>query len=1099
MTFINLHVHDAQGSLLDSIATVEQIANYAKENDQPAIALTNHNGMSSFVSFYKACAKNNVKPILGWEAYEVDNPLEKSDTKEYQQLRYHLVLLARNQTGLKNLFKIVTQGCTDFFYKKPRISIPWIKENNLGEGIICLSACQAGRLSRLLVANQQEEAEDFVRNLQYVFDYFVCELQSHATESQMLANQKIYEFVKKHDLPYVITTDAHMVREDQAETHSIFVQISEDREVGESYSGCFLQNEQDVYRILGNQFESEVIAHGIDETLHVASMIEPIDIGLNHGSVMPKINIQEGFTSNEDYLRHLVFKDFDVKFGHLSETEQQIRRERLETELPVLIASNFTDYFIMLYMLVQEANKRNIPRGYSRGSGANCLCLYMLGVTQIDSVRWDLDFSRFANLGRKSLADFDWDISKLRRKEFVEISEELFGKENVAPIATFNTLSTKVAVRDIGRVLNDKGIYGLPYTVRDEVSKMIPTIKIINESGEEEEKEVKLKEALFQNDKLKNIADQYPLWFKYVIELEGLPKSMGRHAAGTLITPNPVVEYCPLCHDKDDNLMVQLEMHSAMDDLGLVKMDYLGLETVDIVNNTLKLAGLTWQDVDINKINLDDKRVYNEVFKSGNTIGIFQMESAEAKSMCVEAEVDNIEDVVVINAANRPGTKESFPEYCFNKRNPDKVELLHDDLRSIFGKTHFVLLYQEQALQMFRYAGFPEEQVDNARRSIGKKQKDVMEKLHDQFCDGLRKKNWSKEQIETMWHLLLKQSEYSFNRGHSTAYSLMSYLTAYLKTYYPVEFMASCLTAKSDNLPKLSLFMNECKRLGIQILPPNINHSDKEFTPHRNEKSILFGLLGIKGIGGKLIDQILQERKNGDFKNFKDFETRIRPSVSQVVGLIKAGAIPCKDKKKYLLQYANTLVETKPYTPVSTLPSAKVLKEKWNLDCTKDDKENRLLKYNSLREQEFVRQQENKRKKFIQEFDEKYLQDEELWEYGTLSVFLTNNPFEETQHLLTPIDDVVENGKCVCVGVISDITKRTDRHDKQFAYLKIFSTFDILDLICWHSQYKEYQNIIKKGAKVAAMCKKTDDNRLIVEKLKTYDQWLMDIREKRKK
>lgn len=579
---------------------------------------------------------------------------------------------------------------------------------------------------------------------------------------------------------------------------------------------------------------------------------------------MPKINIENGYENHEEYLRYLVFKTFDEKFGHMSKEDQEIRRQRLETELPVLYAVDYTDYFIMLYMLAKEARKRKIPLGYSRGSGANCLCLFMLNVTQIDSVRWDLDFSRFANLGRKSMADFDWDISKRRRKEMVEISEELFGKENVAPIATFNTLSTKVAIRDIGKVLDEKDYSPyykqIPYKLRDEVAKMIPTIKTLNDLGEEEEKDVLLKDILNKNEKLKEVYKKFPLWFKYVMDVEGLPKSMGRHAAGTLITPTPVTDYCPLCYDSEKNIMIELEMHNAMDDLGLVKMDYLGLETLDIVDDTLKMADITWDDVDINHLNLEDKEVFEKVYKNGNTVGIFQMESAEGRRMCIEAKADNVEDVIVVNAANRPGTKESFPTYCQNKLNPKNVSVLHEDLRELFGKTHYILLYQEQALQLFRHAGFPEEQVDNARRAIGKKKKEVMEQLEVDFRAGLTQKGWNNEQLIEIWQLMLKQAEYCFNRGHAVAYGLLSYLTAYLKTHYTIYFMAALLTSKSDKVQKISIVINDCKRLGIKVSPPNVNKSDIEFTALPENNEILFGLLAVKGLGESIVDKIIENR-----------------------------------------------------------------------------------------------------------------------------------------------------------------------------------------------------------------------------------------------
>jgi DNA polymerase-3 subunit alpha len=1106
--FIHLHTHDAKGSLLDSIIKPEQLAEFAKANGQFAIANTNHGLMTSFVDFVKACKKNNIKSIIGCEIYEVDNMNEKSDSKEYQQPRYHLILLCKTQQGLQNLFKIVSMANTDGFYKKPRVSIDWIRENGLGEGLICLTACQAGRLSRYLTNDKSNEVYDFYNKLKNTFDYVSAEIQSHNSESQNFANKRIYEFAKDNNIPYVITTDAHMINKEQLDTHAIFVKISEDREVGESYIDCYLQTEEDVYNVLGKQFNKEIIKKGIEETVNIAEMIEDIDIGLNNGVVMPKISIQDGFKTNQEYLRYLVFKDFNKRFQHFSIDEQEIRRQRLEMELPILYALNFTDYFIMLYMLAEEANKRGIPRGYSRGSGANCLCLYMLGVTQIDSVRWELDFSRFANLGRKSVADFDCDISKRRRKEFIDISEDLFGKENVAPIATFNTLSTKVAIRDIGKVL-DEDVNGgyfqqIPYKVRDEVAKMIPTIKTMNDLGEEEEKDILLREVLFKNNKLREVYERYPLWFKYVMELEGLPKSMGRHAAGTLIAPNPVIDYCPLCYDSEDNIMVQLEMHSAMDDLGLTKMDYLGLDTVDVIDDTLKMAGLTWEDVNIDHLDLQDNKVYDEVYKKGYITGIFQMESAEARKMCIEAEVNNIEDVVVINAANRPGTKDNFPIYCKNKKFPNEIELLHEDLRNIFNKTQYVLLYQEQALQLFRYAGFPEEEVDNARRSIGKKLKDVMEKLSVKFKEGLINKGWNEKQINEMWDLILKQADYSFNRGHAVAYSLLSYLTAYLKTHYPLYFMTACLTAKSDNVPRLSVFINECHRMEIQVAPPNINLSGREFTAIKDKNKILFGLYAIKGIGDSVVDTIINNRRYETFIDFLQKTTNSgKIGKGVIIKLAKSGAFPTKNKRDFLLTYANMLFESEykeeTFEERKSFGSVKELKEVWGIDTeTIKDKQERLVLFNQKRKSKFeseetnrVFEKEDKRSQYLKDFEEKYLQDEYMWEFETLSMFITHNPLEKAYEQITPWDDVESGSKTVVICVIIDIKRKKDKNGNPFAYLDLYTPFGVLESTCWSSQFKHYNDLIKKGNSLAILGRK-NDGQFFVESIKTYEQWLDD-------
>lgn len=1095
-------MHSAQGSLLDSILTIEQMVKYAVDNKQPAIALSDHGTMHGFVDQVELCNKHGIKPIVACEIYEVDNYLEKQDTKENKQPRYHLLLIVKTQQGLKNLFKIVSEAATTGFYGKPRISISWIKENNLGEGIICLTACQAGRVSRYLEAEKYQEAEEYVNLLKSTFDYVSLEIQSHPTAQQLACNTLIFNFARYMKMPYVITTDAHMLSADQADSHSIFVEIGEGREAGETYLGCHLQNEKDVYKYLSNWNLDRVIQAGIDETIKIANMIDDnIDYGLGHGSITPVVDVPSEYESHEDYLHHLVFQTFDEKFGWMSKEDQEIRRERLERELPVINALDYTDYFIMLYMIAKEADKRGLPRGYSRGSGANCLCLFMLNVTQVDSVRWALDFSRFANMGRVgSLADFDWDISKRRRKEIIEITEELFGKENVAPIATFNTLSTKVAIKDIGKVLNEKEsspYFGqIPYSTRDEVAKMIPTVKTLSDLGEAEEKDVLLRELIGKNEKLDAIHKQFPMWFKYVMDLEGLPKSRGRHASATLITPHPVIEHMPLCLDNDKNVMAQLEMHAAMDKLGYCKMDYLGLENLDIIDDALKNAGLTWDNVNINHLNIDDKRVFDEVYNSGNTIGIFQFESAEARAMSIAAHVDNIEDVIAVNASNRPGTKNSFPDYCKNKLYPESINSIHKDLDNLFKTTHSILLYQEDALHLFAYAGFPEEKQDVARRAIGKKKKDVMESLYEEFKTGLIAKQWTEKQIQDVWTLLAKQAEYSFNRGHAVAYSLLSYLTAWLKVYYPVQFMTALLTAKSDRTEKLSAIINDCSRMGIQVLPPKINEAKQSFTGNPTKREILFGFGAVKGIGESVISKIIEHQP---YDSFDDYVTKVQDKTA-TIALIKANAFPTKDRMKLMQRYAKSLYAEKEYKPVSSLPTKAKLLLDWDIDTSnymigkKVDKEKVLSIYNKKRKEIFDAEQQQKYKAFMEDFRCKYAQDEFLWEFESLSMFITHNPLQEAYNLIgAEWDDVISGNKAVVPCVIVDIKRKKDKNNNQFAYLDLCINDRILEATIWSKQLKEYAELITKGSCICILGRKEDEH-LFVEKVKPYQVWLNKIK-----
>ena len=1096
---INLHVHDERGSLLDSILSVKDIVNFAKENNQEAIALTNHGTMYSYVDFYKECKKQKIKPIIGCEVYEVNDMLFKNDTKDNKQQRFHLILLAKNEKGLRNLFKIVSDGFLKGFYIKPRVDLDYIKNNNLGEGIICLTACMAGRLSKILDNKDNTYLpEEYIDKLKNIFDYVALEIQAHNYELQGVLNNKIVNIAQKTNTPYVVTSDAHMLTKDQIDTHSIFIEIGTDREVGEAYEGCYLQSESDVYENLETYLQNEIIKNAIKETHKISNMIEEIDIGIGKGNLMPKIKTPKSFNSNIEYFRSIINENFDKKFNFLSEKERDKRRKRIEMEIPILKELDYIDYFLMLLMLTEKAKERGIPLGYSRGSGANCLCLYVLGVTQIDSVRWGLDFSRFANLGRKSVADYDMDISKLRRREMVTISEELFGKEKVAPICTFNTLSTKVAIKDIGKVLDGRGIYNIPYSLRDEVAKAIPTIKTINDLGEEEEKEFLLKQVLqnSENEKLKSIYEKYPLWFKYVMELEGKPKSLGRHAAGTIIAPKDLLNYAPLCIDSDGNQMLQLEMHNAMDDLGLCKMDFLGLETLDTIDECLKLIGKSWEDFDINKMDLDDKNVLREIYANGNTIGVFQMESAEAVKLCIEAETDNINDVIAINAFNRPGTKNGFPTYVKNKKYPNEVKVLHEDLKKIFGETHYVLLYQEQALKMFRHAYFEESEVDNARRAIGKKDKEVMKSLKNKFREGLNKRDWSNYQIDEIWALMELQAEYSFNKGHSTAYGLLSYLTAYLKYYYPLEFMTACLNSKMGDTGRTGVLLNECDRLSIKVTPPNVNKSQEFYTPLKDKNQILYGLYPIKGVGEMASKFIIDNRP---YKNFNDFYKRIVEvdgspvNKTVVISLIKSGAIPCKSKNNMLLTYANKLFVEPKYKKVKTLPTKSKLLLEWNIDKDEFESKDVVLKlYNAMREEKFNKEKENKYKKHIQEFKDKYISNEEMYEFDTLSMFLTNNPLKKYSQYITSFDDIQDGSECVVLCSIVDVKRKKDKRNNTFAYLDLYSSSGILEGIAWSSSYSKYQSYIKKGNHIAILGTKKED-KLIIGEIKDIEKWLKDV------
>ena len=1056
MNYTSLHLHDSKGSLLDSILTIDQIVGFAKSNNMKSIALTNHGKMHSYVEFHEKCTKNGIKPIHGCEIYLVDDLLENKEK------RYHMILLAKNKIGLKNLFKISKISHENQHYK-PIIDLKTIKENNFGEGIICLTACIAG----FIYKNEESKNIEFIKECKQIFDYFSLEVQAHKTEETRRLSEICFNLHNKLEVPVSITTDSHYLNKEDIEAHSVFVEIGSQREIGEGYIDCYMQPFVDLKQNALEIMSEEFFEKCVNETNKIADMVELYDIGIYQGSQMPHIEIPKGYSSATEYYDSII----DESFGHKVLFDKNKTKDRIKGEKLVLEELGYIDYFLMLRELTNLAKDNDIPIGYSRGSGANCMSLYMLGVTQVDSIRWDLDFSRFANLGRKgSVADYDLDISQNNRDYFIELMKEKYGHDKTMPIATFSTLTTKVAIRDIAKVLTKNGIYNIPYTIAHEVMNLIPSVKTMNEIDNEEIKDEQLKNVLNKIPKLREYYEKFPKWFELVMKLEGLPRGLGKHASGVLITPKPITEYCPVCLDSDRNMMCQLDMKDSMDKLGLVKMDILGLRNLDIVDDTIKMIGKTWEDFNINKMDLNDNKVFKEIFENATTDGVFQYESLEAKRMLKECGVDCIDDVFAISALNRPGAKISFPDYIKNKQSGE-VDC-HDDLKSIFKNTNGVLVYQEQMLKIFGLAGFDETQQDSARRSVGKKKKEEMVALESKFKEGFKVLGWSEESISEIWELMLKQAEYSFNKGHSVGYGLLSYLTGYLKCYYPNEYMTALLNSVLTSPQDIATYMAECERMGIKVVKPNINSSKIRFNPVGDK--ILFGFSAIKGIGLKFADRIIEMQP---YSSVRDFIEKISPSVDQMVQLIKAGCFG-NNKKKLLEKFRDSFLDTSEYEQKSV---SKATLKKYGM--TEEE-------YNSMKSLLFYEKRDKKNIEKIVNFNEKYMSEEDLWEIESLNMFLEKNPFESLD--IKSFSDYEDGKECVLVGAIIDIQNKKDKKNKKYVYIKLYTLEGIIEGVVWASIYAEYQNIIKKGKLVACLSKK-DKNQFSVKKIKDFFEWKEDV------
>lgn len=1061
-----------------------------------AIAITEHGNMHSFVEGYKAAQKIGIKFIPGCEVYETTD----MDYKEKDSDRFHLVLLAKSEKGLKNLFQIVSAGATRGFYGKPRVDLKLMSQ--FSEDIICMTACLGSRIDRLLYGgrcsccnehSEHEECNNFVPNYdlakEWVQEYknvfgdnFYIELQSHDTEASHIANRRLLKLALETDTKYTITFDTHLRdgSELQKDVHRKFIQISQDREVGETYEGCWQTDIATIHKVMDKQIGYEAVEQGINYTDEVADQC-CVEIKLKQ-DLMPKIDIPSTYKSEQDYLKHLILQGWRKRGIDKYPLEKKRQyKERVEKEFEVLDYLGYCSYFIMLSQLLDRMRKRKIPLGYSRGSGANCLILYILGVTEVDSIRWDLDFSRFANKGRRgSPADYDIDISQLRRQEALDISAELFGDESVAQVATFNSLSPKVCIRDLGKIFDEEGIYKIPYELRDKISKLIP---------DDAQEKMTIERALEKSDELQSYQRKFPLLFEYTKYLQNLPKSVGCHASAVIIAPKPVIEFAPLMLNKNGNVMMQIEMHNAMDDIGLVKMDFLGLVTTDVIDQTLKLANLSVDDISLSKLDLNDKKVFEEIYAKGNTLGVFQMEAYVAQEMFKKMNADTIEDVFAVNAMNRPAILSVGMDkvYIHNKLHPEDAKYIHEDLRSIFEPTNGIMLYQEQALKVFGLSGFDETEQDNARRAIGKKIKEVMISLFEKFEKGLSRRGWSKKQIQELWDLVEAQSTYSFNKGHSTAYGLLSYVTAWLKYHYPVEFMTALLISEIGNYQQTSKYIAECSKMNIKVVAPDINKSGREYTIHNGR--ILFGLESLKGVGQKAVEEIINEREKGEFTSLSDFLNRCSLDSSTVIALIKSGCFGV-NKSELLLEFAKRNMPSSSYKEVSSLPTKKVLYELRIISSEDEfkDKEKCLKKYNRYRLAKFLDETAEKEKKYLDEFKEKYMDSPEMFEYETLSIFINGNPFEDVKTYFKTFDEYEEGKMCFPIGTITSVKRKKQKNGLTMAYIELLTPEKMIEGMVFAKQYAEYQDILKKGSNIIIKAKKSGEQ-FVVEKIKTLEQW----------
>lgn len=881
VNFTHLHIH-TEYSILDGACRIKPLIKHVKELGQTAIAITDHGVMHGCIDFYKACKAEGIKPIIGCEVYVA--PRTRFDKVHgLDNQRYHLVLLAKNENGYKNLIKLVSAAWTEGFYTKPRIDHDILEEYH--EDLICLSACLAGEIPQALLRNDYEGAKNtalWYKNLFGEGNYYM-EIQDHGIDEQHRTNPDIIRIARELDIPLVATNDAHYVKKEDAEIQKILLciqtkkTIAEDTGMGFSTEEFYVKSGEEMLSLFPEYPDA------IENTNKIAEMCN-VDFKFGN-SILPNYDVPEGMTHFE-YFQKLCYDGFVKRYG---ENGPQEYKDRLDYELGIIDSMGFTDYFLIVWDYINYARSVGIPVGPGRGSGAGSIAAYCVGITAIDPMRYDLLFERFLNPERVSMPDFDIDFCYVRRPEVIEYVKRKYGDDHVAQIATFGTMAAKGAVRDVGRVL------GIPLNIVQAVTKEIPgdlgmTIAKALEASQDFRK-------LYDGDsQIKNLVD-------ISMKIEGMVRNTGMHAAGVVICRDPVDTYVPLFKSGDS--VVTQYYKGWVESLGLLKMDFLGLRTLTVVTDAEKLVRAKVPDFDVYDIDIDDQETY-EMLAQGGTSCVFQCESAGIRSLMINMHPNCLEDIIAVIALYRPGPMDFIPGYLENRSHPDEIKYHTPELAPILDVTYGTIVYQEQVMRIFQdLAGYSLGAADMVRRAVAKKQADVLEQQRKYFlygsdgsdgsspCDGCVKRGITPEAANQIFDDMASFASYAFNKSHSAAYAYVTYQTAWLRCHYPCEFMAAMLTSVLSNADKLVANIAECGNLGISVLPPHVNASSEEFTVEEN--AVRFGLLAVKNVAQSYIELIIRERKeNGNYESFFTFCKRTygqefnRRSVEH---LIKSGAL----------------------------------------------------------------------------------------------------------------------------------------------------------------------------------------------------------------
>ena len=1072
MNFTHLHVH-TEYSLLDGSNKINEYVSRVKELGMKSAAITDHGVMFGCIDFYKAAKAAGIKPILGCEVYVAPGSRFDKEKGKEEDRYYHLVLLAETQEGYQNLIKIVSYGFVDGFYYKPRVDMELLEQYH--EGIIALSACLAGEVARNLARGFYEEGKEAALRYEKIFGKgnFFLELQDHGIPEQRQVNHELIRMSRETGIELVATNDVHYTYSSDAEAHDILLCVQTGKSLKDEnrmrYEGgqYYVKSEEEMRRLFPYAPEA------IENTGKIA---ERCNVEIEFGvTKLPKFDVPDGYTAWE-YLNKLCFEGLDKRY---TDNKEELKK-RLNYELGVIKDMGYVDYFLIVWDFIRYAREHGIMVGPGRGSAAGSLVSYTLGITKLDPIKYDLLFERFLNPERVSMPDIDVDFCFERRQEVIDYVVEKYGKDQVVQIVTFGTMAARGVIKDVGRVMD------VPYVQCDTIAKMIP-----------QELNITIDKAMKANPELKKIYETDETVRKLIDmsrRLEGLPRHTSMHAAGVVISQKPVMEYVPLSRGSDGSLVTQFTM-TTLEELGLLKMDFLGLRTLTVIQNAEKLVrrdkGI---ELDMDKIDYEDKKVYG-MLGAGKTEGVFQLESTGMKNFMKELKPGNLEDIIAGLSLYRPGPMDFIPQYIKGKNNPDEIHYDCPELEPILKATYGCIVYQEQVMQIVRsLGGYTLGRSDLVRRAMSKKKASVMEKERQNFVygneeegvPGCIQRGISEKTANKIYDDMIDFAKYAFNKSHAAAYAVVSYQTAFLKYYYPVEYMAALMTSVIHNPSKVAEYILSSRKMQIEILPPDINFGESEFSADHG--AIRYGLSAIKSLGAPMIRAIVEERnENGKYQSLRDFIERMSGrelNKRAIENLIKAGALDqvAGNRRQKLMVYAEIV------------------------DAVNQEKKNAMTGQMSLFD--LISDEEKEAYEIQMPKVEEYSKEELLsFEKEVLGVYISGHPLEEYEERWRKnitartvdfqIDEELGTSKAgdgeiaVIGGIITNKTVKYTRNNKVIAFLTIEDLVGTVEVVVFPNDYEKNVQKMEEDSKVFIRGKVQGDadkaSKLICEKIYSFD------------